>query len=84
VNAWRPVDGANLAEGMTFRPGDRVYTIKGIAQAAQGVRRRNAWVRDSEGAPGALAVYGGTTYLALDAGHREREPAALAGPEAGQ
>ena len=60
------VDGADLAEGMTFESGGRAYTIRGIADALECGRRRNAWVRDSAGTPGAFAVYRGTAYPVLD------------------
>jgi hypothetical protein len=69
-SAWRPVDGADLAEGMTFKgDGSRMYTIKGIGEPLErgSGQRRNAWVRDSEGTPGALAVYRGTAYPVVDA-----------------
>jgi len=33
------VDGADLAEGMTFESGGRAYTIRGIADALEGGRR---------------------------------------------
>jgi len=55
----QPADGADLAEGMTFESGGRAYTIKGIAAALEGGSRRNAYVCDSAGTPGALAVYRG-------------------------
>ncbi len=71
----RPVDGADLAEGMTFESGGRAYTIKGIADALEGGRRRNAYVCDSAGTPGAFAVCRGTRYPVLDgaSGRREAE-----------
>lgn len=68
-----PVDGADLAEGMTLEYGGRAYAIKGIADALEGGRRRNAYVRDFAGTPGALPVYRGTAYPVLDDGPGGRE-----------
>jgi len=63
VSAWRLVDGADLAEGMTFKSGDCIYTVQRFSPSADGDdRRRTAWTHDPEGRLGAFAVYSGTAY----------------------
>ena len=67
------VDGADIAEGMTVEYGGRAYTIKGITGALEGGRRRNAYVHDAEGTPGAMPMYRGRAYPVLDDGQIEHE-----------
>jgi hypothetical protein len=63
----RLVDGADVAEGMTVQYGGRALTVKGIADALEGGRRRNAYAHNAEGRPSAFPVYRGDMYPVLDA-----------------
>jgi hypothetical protein len=67
------VDGTNVAQCMTVEHGGHALMIKGIADALEGGRRRNAYVRDAEGRPAAFPVYRGEMYLVLDDDQGERE-----------